>query len=194
MKKDYSVMPVEGQKADGAYAYVGNGGLVTPNAGMVFSNGKWVSPLTYQAEQLASQKIGYENQNLGLQNQIMQGQLQNQQVQNQVAGTAGNRLNTLLQDPSSISSDPGYQFQYNQGLEAVNRTAAAKGMLGSGNRLYDLTQYGQDRAKTSYGDTVNRLGNLLTGTANSSAAQSANNKNNKYQTDAYGGMTLGGSY
>ena len=77
------------------------------------------------------------------------------------SATAGNKLNELLQNPSSITSTPGYQFAYNQGLEAVNRTAAAKGQLGSGNRLYDLTKYGQGLASQTYNNTVSQLGNFL---------------------------------
>lgn len=167
----------------------GLGHYVAP--GSVFSNGAWVSSLTAQANNLAARKIGYESQNAGLQNQLLQGQIQSQGVSNQVASTAGGRLNQLLQDPSSIASDPGYQFQYNQGLEAINRTAAAKGMLGSGNRLLDLTNYGQDRAKTSYGDSINRLSNLLS--SNSTYSGSSQNKN-QYQTNPNGSISLSGSY
>ena len=164
------------------------------NPGSVFSNGKWVSPLTYQANQLAARKLGFETDNLASQNQILQGQVANQQIQNQVAGSAGGRLNQLLSNPSSIEQDPGYQFQYNQGLNAVNRTAAAKGMLGSGNRLYDLLNYGQDRAKTSYNDRIGQLGSLLSNTSQSSFQQNQDNKNNQYQTQPGGGVSLSGRY
>lgn len=171
---------------------LGYGRSVDP--GSVFSNGKWVSPLTYQANTLAAKKLGFETDNLASQNQILQGQIANQQIQNQVAGSAGGRLNQLLSNPSSIEQDPGYQFQYNQGLNAVNRTAAAKGMLGSGNRLYDLLNYGQDRAKTSYNDRIGQLGSLLSNTSQSSFQQNQNNKNNQYQTQPGGGVSLSGSY
>jgi hypothetical protein len=164
------------------------------NPGSVFSNGQWVSPLTYQANTLAAKKLGFETDNLASQNQILQGQIANQQIQNQVAGSAGGRLNQLLSNPSSIEQDPGYQFQYNQGLNAVNRTAAAKGMLGSGNRLYDLLNYGQDRAKTSYNDRIGQLGSLLSNTSQSSFQQNQDGKNNQYQTQPGGGVSLSGRY
>ena len=129
--------PVEGQVADGKYRYVQGGGLVqTPSAGAIYSGGQWLTPAQYQ-------------------------QSQAQQKAQQVYTTAGNKLNELLQNPSSITSTPGYQFAYNQGLEAVNRTAAAKGQLGSGNRLYDLTKYGQGLASQTYNNTVSQLGNFL---------------------------------
>ena len=110
--------------------------MQTPSAGTIYSGGQWLTPAQYQ-------------------------QSQAQQKAQQVYTTAGNKLNELLQNPSSITSTPGYQFAYNQGLEAVNRTAAAKGQLGSGNRLYDLTKYGQGLASQTYNNTVSQLGNFL---------------------------------
>jgi len=188
-------LPAEGDTwGGGQWAPAAGGDNQYHAAGSVFRGGKWTNPLTYQAEQLAAKKIGYETENLGLQNQISREALRAQQTSNQVANMAGSRLNELLQDPNSISSDPGYQFQYNQGLEAVNRTAAAKGMLGSGNRLYDLTNYGQDRAKTSYGDAVSRLGSLLGSTLSSAQNQSRDQLNNQYQTNTSGQISLGGKY
>jgi len=128
--------PVEGQVADGKYRYYANGTINTPSAGSVYSGGQWITPAQYQ-------------------------QQQSQQSYQKVAGTAANKLNSLLQNPSSVTSTPGYQFAYNQGLEAVNRTAAAKGQLGSGNRLYDLTKFGQGLASQTYNDTVSQLSNVL---------------------------------
>lgn len=184
--------PQEGQTWGGGNYSLGNGMWQSVPAGYVFSNGQWVSPLAKQANDLAYQRLGYDVDNARLNNLVTQGQLESQQTYNKVAGTAGNRLNQLLQDPSSITSDPGYQFQFNQGLEALNRTAAAKGMLGSGNRLYDLTNYGQDRAASSYGGAVDRLSNLLNNT--SSLSQYGAKKDNQYQVNPNGTVSLSGSY
>lgn len=131
-----NTMPTEGQVADGKYRYVQGGLVYSPSAGAIYSGGQWLTPAQYQ-------------------------QSQAQQKAQQVYTTAGNKLNELLQNPSSITSTPGYQFAYNQGLEAVNRTAAAKGQLGSGNRLYDLTKFGQGLASQTYNNTVSQLGNFL---------------------------------
>ena len=68
------------------------------------------------------------------------------QAFNSNSGTGGGTLSNLAQ----IDQSPSYQWRYNQGLEAVNRTAAAKGMLGSGNRLAELTKYGQGMASQEY--------------------------------------------
>ena len=182
-----NVLPTEGQVADGKYHYVQGGLVYTPSAGAIYNNGQWVSPLTAQTNNIASQKLRYEADSAATKAAADKAsylaQLQNQQV----ASTAGNKLNTLLQNPESVSSTPGYQFAYNQGLEAVNRTAAAKGQLGSGNRLYDLTKFGQGLASQTYNNTVNQLGNFLNKTP---MAQSVSN----YQTNANGTTTFGGTY
>lgn len=56
----------------------------------------------------------------------------------------------------SVFNDPSYQFRLNQGLDALQRSAAAKGMLRTGNTLQDLMNYAQDYASQEYGNTFNR--------------------------------------
>ena len=131
-----NTMPTEGQVADGNYRYVQGGLVYTPSAGAIYSGGQWLTPAQMQQQQA-------------------------QQITQKTLSTASNKLNALLQNPSSVEDTPGYKFAYNQGLEAVNRTAAAKGQLGSGNRLYDLTKFGQGLASQTYNNTVSQLSNLL---------------------------------
>ena len=57
-------------------------------------------------------------------------------------------------------SDPSYQFRMSQGTEAVNRSQAATGGLGSGGQLAALTQYGQGLASTEYDKEFQRLATL----------------------------------
>lgn len=66
----------------------------------------------------------------------------------------------LLQNPSSITSDPGYQFGFNQGQAAYDNSGAARGMRLSGAQAKALTRYGQDYAGTKYDNALNRYGNL----------------------------------
>ena len=61
-----------------------------------------------------------------------------------------------LSNLANIEQSPAYKWRYDQGLEAVNRTAAAKGMLGSGNRLAELTKYGQGMASQEYDNEFDR--------------------------------------
>lgn len=77
-----------------------------------------------------------------------------------LASTEG-RLSSLLSDPSSIQQTAAYKFRLGQGEEALQRQMAAKGMLGSGNRLMELTKYGQDMASQEYENQAARLQNIL---------------------------------
>jgi len=54
----------------------------------------------------------------------------------------------------------GYQFERDQGLESVNRSAAARGGALSGRALMESQQYGQGLASQRAGDYMNRLASL----------------------------------
>lgn len=73
------------------------------------------------------------------------------------------RLDQLLIDPSKIQETPGYKFALEQGNQAINRSAAAKGGLNSGGVLAELEKYGQGMASQEYGGQVNRLAQLMQG-------------------------------
>jgi len=72
------------------------------------------------------------------------------------------RLRSLLDDPDSIKQTGAYKFRVKQGEEALQRQLGARGMLNSGNRLMELTKYGQDMGSQEYENQFGRLGNLLT--------------------------------
>lgn len=55
-----------------------------------------------------------------------------------------------------LAADPGYQFRLEQGLGAIQNSAAAKGILNSGGTLKDLQNYGQNLASQEYGNVFNR--------------------------------------
>lgn len=108
------------------------------------------------------------------------------------------QLNNLVNNPNSISSMPGYQFQYDQGLQALQRTGAAQGYTGSGNMALALQRYGQDYASQQYPNYVNMLSGLTQG-GNPAALQGTQMANNlasqSLATLGYGanrGMQLGG--
>jgi len=71
------------------------------------------------------------------------------------------RLNTLMDNPDSIANTGAYKFAFQQGNEAVNRNLAAKGLLKSGNRLAELTKFGQGLASQQYGAEFDRMSNLV---------------------------------
>lgn len=73
------------------------------------------------------------------------------------------RLSALLDNPDSIANTAGYKFEMDQGQQALARSAAAKGMTGSGNTLAALLEHGQGLAATRRGQEVDRLSSLVQG-------------------------------
>ena len=74
--------------------------------------------------------------------------------------------------------DPGYGFRMSEGLKAVDRQAAARGGLISGNALKASQAYGQDMASQEYGNAFNRYQTIRGNTlqpfqAGAAAGQSA---------------------
>lgn len=69
-------------------------------------------------------------------------------------------LANLINNPSSVTSTPGYQFQLDQALKGVEGSAAASGMLNSGNTLSALTQEAGNYASTQYYNQAELLAQL----------------------------------
>jgi hypothetical protein len=53
-------------------------------------------------------------------------------------------------------NEPGYQFRLKGGADALERSAAAKGVLRTGGTLKDILDYGQNFASQEYGNVFNR--------------------------------------
>lgn len=135
---------------------VGAGSLVAGVAGSAISSNA--------ASNAANTQAAAANNANSLQNQIYQQQLANQQPYLQ-AGTAAL---SQMQDPyfqqnftaaDMQSEDPGYDFRMQQGQQALERSAAAKGGLQSGGTLKALTQYSQDYASNEFNNAYNRFTN-----------------------------------
>lgn len=87
------------------------------------------------------------------------------------AGTANGALSAMLglggdtqaQDDAFANwrKNTGYQFAFNQGLDAINGNAAAQGLLNSGATAKALNTYGQNFANTQYGNYTNQLQGLI---------------------------------
>lgn len=58
--------------------------------------------------------------------------------------------------PGDLTQDPGYQFQLQQGQEALNKQLAAQGGLDSGRALKAATEYSQGLADQTYQNAYNR--------------------------------------
>lgn len=66
--------------------------------------------------------------------------------------------------PFSFQADPGYQFNLQQGQQAINNSSAAKGGVLNGGTLKALSQYTSGLADTTYNSAYNRY---LEGSQNS---------------------------
>ncbi len=79
-----------------------------------------------------------------------------------------------------FQASPGYEFRLGEGIKAAERSAAARGLLGSGGTLKAIQRYGEGLASSEYENYANRLSALAgigqTATnATSAAGQSAAN-------------------
>lgn len=63
-------------------------------------------------------------------------------------------------DMSAFTQSPDYQFAYDQGMQALDRSAASRGNLFSGGQQADLMQFGQGLATQNYNNYYNRLAEL----------------------------------
>lgn len=61
---------------------------------------------------------------------------------------------------AGLEQYPGYQFALSQGVEAVEKSAAGRGLLQSGQTLKSLTEYGQGLASSNIENYLNRLQGL----------------------------------
>lgn len=85
-----------------------------------------------------------------------QGAQQAQGTLGQALGLQGradqaNRLSSLLADPSKALQSPGFQFAQEQGEQAINRSAAARGGRLGGRTLKDLSRFNQGLASQTLG-------------------------------------------
>jgi hypothetical protein len=78
----------------------------------------------------------------------------------EAGGRALTRLESLAEykpfDMATFQQDPSYQFRLDQGTKALERSAAARGGLISGNTGGALMNYGQNAASQEYNNAFNR--------------------------------------
>ena len=61
-----------------------------------------------------------------------------------------------LTGQKDFAASPGYQYRVDEGRKAIERSAAAQGMLNSGQTLRQLQEYGQGAAAEEYDRGFNR--------------------------------------
>lgn len=72
-------------------------------------------------------------------------------------GAAQNYLSSQGTEYGGYTKTPGYDFRLQQGTDAIEGSAAARGGLFSGNTAKGLAEYGQNYASNEYGNYLNRL-------------------------------------
>lgn len=76
-----------------------------------------------------------------------------------------------------LQNDPGFNFALQQGTDAIQRSAAARGTLLTGGTLKDLMGYGVGLGQQAYGDVFNRMLGLGQFGSNIYNSQVANQQN-----------------
>ncbi len=99
-------------------------------------------------------------------------------------------------DYSAFFKSPGYEFRLEEGTRALDRSAAARGMLMSGGQMRALTRYGQGLASSEFNTYANRLASMAgigqTATQATGALGSAAAGQVAGQTNALGQTILAG--
>lgn len=99
------------------------------------------------------------------QKQMYQDQMHQQRSDSEPWRQAGMGALSQLQDPSlnrtfgasDFQKDPGYDFRMQQGQQALDRSAAARGGAGGGAAMKAMARYGQDYASNEYQNAYNRF-------------------------------------
>jgi hypothetical protein len=119
------------------------------------------------ATQAAQTQADAANQATAAQQAALERQIQISEPWRTAGTTAVNQLSAMTQpggrltqefayQPFNYQADPGYAFRLQQGLNAMNATAAARGGLISGNALKAGQDYGQAQGSQEYQSSFNR--------------------------------------
>ena len=115
----------------------------------------------FGANRAAKTQADAAQQGLAAQERMYNQTRADQEPWRQAGMTALNQLIPLATNyqkfgMDQFQQDPGYQFRLNEGLKALDRQAAARGGLISGNAMKAAGRYGQDYASNEYQNAFNR--------------------------------------
>jgi len=115
----------------------------------------------FGANRAAKTQAQAAQQGLDAQQRMYEQTRADQEPWRQAGMTALNQLVPLATNyqkfgMDQFQQDPGYQFRLNEGLKALDRQAAARGGLVSGNAMKAASRYGQDYASNEYTNAFNR--------------------------------------
>lgn len=155
--------PAYGERNDPVTAIVG-GGIVTGLMGASASRSA-ASAQADAANNASAQSLQATRETNAMQRAMYDENVQRQQPWIQQGQTSLSQLGGLMApggqltktfSPSDLTTDPSYQWRLKQGTQNLNASAAARGMLGSGQNLKDITDYGQGAASQEYGAAFDR--------------------------------------
>ena len=126
-----------------------------------------------------------------------------------------NGVDAQRQYMADFQNDPGYQAQFNSGIDALDRSATARGGLYSGAAMKGVNEFGQQFQRQAFNDRINalsgynqqgqqaagaaagmasqtggQLGNMAFGFGQQQAANRINYANAKAQTQGMGVQNL----
>lgn len=108
----------------------------------------------YSANKAAGTQATAADQSNQLQERMFNKQIELQEPFRQ---SGINALNKIESGDIMGSMDPSYSFRFQEGLKALDRSAAARGGLLSGGALKAAQRYGQEFASNEFGNAYNRL-------------------------------------
>ena len=113
------------------------------------------------SKKAASTQADAANRAADLQMKQFERQVELQEPWRQAGITALNKLTPLATEYTpfgmqQFQQDPGYAFRMQEGIKALERSAAARGGLLSGGMLKGAQRYGQDLASQEYMNAFNR--------------------------------------
>jgi hypothetical protein len=141
------------------------GGAAALGSGLIAASGaKKAARAQEQAAQRAeATQREFFNRQIELQEPFRQAGMSAQQQIMQLLGIGGDasmpEYGSMARPfgQQDFEQDPGYAFRQAEGMRALERSAAARGGLMSGNTLKGIQRFGQDLASQEYGNAFNRF-------------------------------------
>jgi hypothetical protein len=121
-----------------------------------------LGPASKQAgatEEAAKQSAAASRYATDLQKQMFDKQLELQQPWHQAGTNALTKMQSLepfKYDPNTMFNDPGYAFRMSEGMNALNRSMASKGLGVSGANVKGALKYGQNLGSQEFGNAYSR--------------------------------------
>lgn len=133
----------------------------------------------YNGSDSSSSSAGTPGTQPGQNNYQIAAQVQDMMQQFQYNYDANGAKPVTSEDiTTQVQQNPEYKAAFDSGMQAINRSAAAGGMLSSGNTLKAASDFGTQLAGTVYGDMYSRLAGLQSQTVPVAQQAASNQMNN----------------